>query len=58
MPAAGGAPAQITRQGGIAAIESGDGFLYYAKDAASPSFNLASSRQWRRRSSRRRRLEL
>ena len=37
MPAAGGAPAQITRQGGIAAIESGDGFLYYAKYARSPS---------------------
>ena len=37
MPAAGGAPAQITRQGGAAAIESGDGFLYYAKDATSPS---------------------
>ena len=34
MPAAGGAPAQITRQGGIAAIESGDGFLYYAKGPA------------------------
>ena len=31
MPAAGGAPAQITRQGGTAAVESGDGFLYYAK---------------------------
>ena len=37
MPAAGGAPAQITRQGGTAAIESGDGFLYYAKRSASPS---------------------
>ena len=37
MPAAGGAPTQITRQGGAAAIESRDGFLYYSKDAASPS---------------------
>ena len=37
MPAAGGAPAQITRQGGTAAIESGDGFLYYAKGGGSPS---------------------
>ena len=38
MPAAGGAPAQITRQGGAAAIESGDGFVYYAKEATqSPS---------------------
>ena len=37
MPAAGGAPAQITRQGGAAAVESGDGFLYYAKGPASPS---------------------
>ena len=37
MPAAGGAPTQITRQGGTAAIESGDGFLYYAKEARSPS---------------------
>jgi Tol biopolymer transport system component len=34
MPAAGGAPTQITRQGGTAAIESGDGFLYYAKGPA------------------------
>jgi Tol biopolymer transport system component/DNA-binding winged helix-turn-helix (wHTH) protein len=37
MPAVGGAPAQITRQGGTAAIESGDGFLYYAKRPESPS---------------------
>ena len=37
MPAAGGAPAQITRQGGTAAIESGHGFLYYAKEERSPS---------------------
>ena len=37
MPAAGGAPTQITRQGGTAAIESGDGFLYYAKEARSPT---------------------
>jgi len=37
MPAAGGSPTQITRQGGIAAIESRDGFLYYAKLSRSPS---------------------
>ena len=37
MPAAGGAPVQITRHGGIAAVESGDGFLYYAKSADSPT---------------------
>ena len=38
MPAAaGGAATQITRQGGTAAVESGDGFLYYAKVASSPS---------------------
>ena len=37
MPAAGGAPVQITWQGGAAAVESGDGFLYYAKDPGSPS---------------------
>jgi Tol biopolymer transport system component len=37
MPAAGGAPAQITWQGGAAAVESGDGFLYYAKEQTSPS---------------------
>ena len=37
MPAAGGEPTQITRQGGLAAIESRDGFLYYSKDAATPS---------------------
>ena len=37
MPATGGAPTQITWQGGAAAVESGDGFLYYAKDARSPS---------------------
>ena len=37
MPAVGGAPAQITRQGGAAAIESDDGFLYYAKYPRSPS---------------------
>jgi Tol biopolymer transport system component/DNA-binding winged helix-turn-helix (wHTH) protein len=36
MPAAGGEPTQITRQGGIAAVESRDGYLYYAKDAPSP----------------------
>ncbi len=37
MPAAGGAPAQITREGGSAAVESGDGFLYYAKESTTPS---------------------
>ncbi len=37
MPAAGGAPDQMTRQGGIGAIESPNGFLYYAKSAGSPS---------------------
>ena len=37
MPAEGGVPTQITRQGGIAAIESGDGYLYYAKEAPSPN---------------------
>jgi Tol biopolymer transport system component len=37
MPAVGGAPTQITWQGGTAAIESGDGFLYYAKEARSPT---------------------
>ena len=37
MPAAGGPPIQITRNGGAAAIESGDGFLYYSNHTASPS---------------------
>ena len=37
MPAAGGAASQVTRQGGIAAIESHDGFLYYSKDGSSPT---------------------
>jgi Tol biopolymer transport system component len=37
MPASGGAPTQITLQGGTAAIESDDGFLYYAKHPRSPS---------------------
>ncbi|MGH9372194.1 MAG: winged helix-turn-helix domain-containing protein [Vicinamibacterales bacterium] len=37
MPAAGGARAQITRQGGTAAVEAADGFLYYAKVSSSPS---------------------
>ena len=38
MPAAGGAPTQITRQGGGAAIESPDKrFLYYAKDFLTPT---------------------
>ena len=32
MPAAGGAPAQITRQRGAAAAESGDGFLSRISD--------------------------
>ena len=45
MPAAGGAPAQITRQGGAAAVESADGFLYYAKERNVAEFDLASSRQ-------------
>ena len=36
IPAAGGVPTQVTRQGGIAAVESRDGYLYYAKDAPSP----------------------
>ena len=35
---AGGVPTQITRQGGLTATESPDGsFLYYAKDARSPT---------------------
>jgi Tol biopolymer transport system component/DNA-binding winged helix-turn-helix (wHTH) protein len=37
MPAAGGAASQVTRQGGLHAIESRDGFLYYSKDAARPT---------------------
>ena len=37
MPAAGGHPTQITRQGGLAAIQSRDGFLYYSKDSGMPS---------------------
>ncbi len=37
MPAAGGAPEQKTLQGGAAAVESGDGFLYYAKGGNTPS---------------------
>ena len=37
MPAVGGAPTQITQQGGTAATESRDGFLYYAKEARSPT---------------------
>ena len=37
MPAAGGAASQVTRQGGIAAIESHDGFLHYSKDGSSPT---------------------
>jgi eukaryotic-like serine/threonine-protein kinase len=37
MPAAGGAASQITRQGGLAAIESRDGFLYYSKGGNTPT---------------------
>ena len=38
MRGTGGAATQITRQGGLTAIESPDGsFLYYAKDARSPT---------------------
>ena len=37
MPAAGGAASQITRQGGLAAIESHDSVLYYSKDGSSPT---------------------
>jgi Tol biopolymer transport system component len=37
MPSAGGPPTQITRQGGLAAVESRDGFLYYSKDSGMPS---------------------
>ena len=37
MPATGGAASQLTRHGGLSAIESRDGFLYYSKDASSPT---------------------
>jgi eukaryotic-like serine/threonine-protein kinase len=37
MPAAGGPASQVTRQGGVHAIESRDGFLYYSKDVESPT---------------------
>jgi Tol biopolymer transport system component len=37
MPAAGGAASQVTRQGGLAAMESHDGYLYYSKHASSPT---------------------
>jgi dipeptidyl aminopeptidase/acylaminoacyl peptidase len=37
MPAAGGPATQITRLGGLAATEAGDGFLYYSKDVGRPS---------------------
>jgi Tol biopolymer transport system component/DNA-binding winged helix-turn-helix (wHTH) protein len=37
MPAAGGAASQVTRQGGLFAIESQDGFLYYSKNVGSPT---------------------
>jgi hypothetical protein len=38
MPASGGKPEQVTRKGGIAALESHDGrFLYYAKGWETPT---------------------
>jgi Tol biopolymer transport system component len=37
MPTAGGAASQVTRHGGLAAIESRDGFLYYSKGGSSPT---------------------
>ena len=37
MPAAGGAASQITRQGGLAAMESHDSVLYYSKNGSSPT---------------------
>jgi len=37
MPAGGGAPTQITRHGGVAPIESRDGFLYYSKVSSAPT---------------------
>ena len=37
VPATGGAAAQVTRRGGLAAIEPDDGFIYYSKDAQSPT---------------------
>jgi eukaryotic-like serine/threonine-protein kinase len=37
MPSDGGAAVQLTRNGGTAASEAGDGFLYYAKEQSSPT---------------------
>jgi serine/threonine protein kinase/Tol biopolymer transport system component len=37
VPATGGAAVQWTRNGGMAAIEGADGFLYYARAARSPT---------------------
>ena len=37
MPSNGGAAVQITRNGGIAASEAADGFLYYARAGQSPT---------------------
>ncbi|AMY08471.1 respiratory response protein A [Luteitalea pratensis] len=37
MPSDGGAAVQITRNGGTAATEAADGFLYYAKEQSSPT---------------------
>ena len=37
MPASGGPAIQITRGGGIVAIEFRDGFLYYAKQPVTPT---------------------
>ncbi len=37
MPASGGTAIQLTRNGGIAASEGGDGFLYYARAVQSPT---------------------
>jgi Tol biopolymer transport system component len=41
MPAAGGAAAQVTRNGGMAALESADGkYLYYDKNSGSSADSL------------------
>jgi Tol biopolymer transport system component/DNA-binding winged helix-turn-helix (wHTH) protein len=37
LPASGGAPVPITRNGGLHAEESADGWLYFSKDADSPT---------------------
>ena len=37
MPSTGGTAIQLTRDGGIAASEGGDGFLYYARSVQSPT---------------------